>query len=127
MGCVAVCRRAGSHQGGHLVTLAMDLTAWMQTLAFGQTPARRWEAKAPRLRLFSIPARLARHARRVHLRLPAHHPFTALAATAFTAPRSPLTSINRPCESGRRALSGPVESGSQPAGRGSSRCPDQRN
>lgn len=72
-----------------LVTLAMDLTAWMQTLAFGQAPARRWEAKTLRLRLFSIPARLARHARRVHLRLSAHNPWTDLAVTAFTRLAAP--------------------------------------
>jgi hypothetical protein len=72
-----------------LVALAMDLTAWMQTLAFGEAPARRWEAKTLRLRLFSIPARLARHARRVHLRLSAHNPFTTLAVTAFTRLAAP--------------------------------------
>ncbi|WP_067481120.1 IS1380 family transposase [Nocardia amamiensis] len=67
-----------------LIMLAMDLAAWMQTLAFGDHPARRWEAKNLRLRLFSIPARLARHARRVHLRLSAHNAWTSLALTAFT-------------------------------------------
>jgi hypothetical protein len=67
-----------------LVALAMDLTAWMQMLAFTDHPARRWEPKTLRLRLFSIPARLARHARRIHLRLSAHHPWTSLALSAIT-------------------------------------------
>ncbi|WP_067480863.1 IS1380 family transposase [Nocardia amamiensis] len=67
-----------------LVALALDLTAWMQTLALHDHEARRWEPKTLRLRLFSIPARLARHARRVHLRLSAHNPWTGLAVTALT-------------------------------------------
>lgn len=72
-----------------IVALAMDLTAWTQILAFGPDPARRWEPKTLRLRLFSIPARLARHARRVHLRLPAHNPWTGLSVTAFTRLAAP--------------------------------------
>ena len=67
-----------------LVALALDLTAWMQTLALHDHHARRWEPKTLRLRLFSIPARLARHARRTHLRLSAHNPWTGLALTALT-------------------------------------------
>ncbi|NKY51468.1 IS1380 family transposase [Nocardia vermiculata] len=67
-----------------LVALALDLTAWMQILALTDHPAQRWEPKTLRLRLFSLPARLARHARRVHLRLPAHNPWTRLAVNAFT-------------------------------------------
>lgn len=72
-----------------IVALAMDLTAWTQTLALHGHTARRWEPKTLRLRLFSIPARLARHARRVHLRLPAHNPWTGLALTAFTRLAAP--------------------------------------
>ncbi|SDJ25538.1 MULTISPECIES: IS1380 family transposase [Nocardiaceae] len=72
-----------------IVALAMDLTAWTQILAFGPDSARRWEPKTLRLRLFSIPARLARHARRVHLRLPAHNPWTGLALTAFARLAAP--------------------------------------
>jgi hypothetical protein len=66
-----------------LVALALDLTAWMQTLALHDHHARRWEPKTLRLLLFSIPARLARHARRTHLRLSAHNPWTSLAVTAL--------------------------------------------
>ncbi|WP_433599212.1 IS1380 family transposase [Nocardia sp. CA-135953] len=67
-----------------LVAPALDLTAWMQTLALHDHDARRWEPKTLRLRLFSLPARLARHARHVHLRLSAHNPWTSLAVDAFT-------------------------------------------
>jgi hypothetical protein len=67
----------------------MDLTARTQTLAFAGRDARRWEPKTLRLRLFSIPALLARHARRVHLRLAAHHPWTGFALTAFTCLAAP--------------------------------------
>jgi hypothetical protein len=41
-------------------------------LALPQHAARRWEPKRLRLRLFSLPAQLARRARRVVLHLPAH-------------------------------------------------------
>ena len=46
--------------------------------------ARRWEPKRPRLRLFSIAGRIARHARRTRLRLAAHAPWAALLTTALT-------------------------------------------
>ncbi len=72
-----------------IVALALDLTAWMQTLALHDHRARRWEAKTLRLRLFSIPARLARHARRLHLHPPAHNPWTDLTLTAFTRLAAP--------------------------------------
>ncbi len=72
-----------------VVALAMDLTVWMQTLALHDHQARRWEPKTLRLRLFSIPARLARHARRVHLRLSAHNPWTTLTINALTRLAAP--------------------------------------
>lgn len=52
-----------------LVALATDLIAWMQTLALADTPARRWEPKKLRLRLFSAAGRLVRGSRRLRLRL----------------------------------------------------------
>ncbi len=53
-----------------LVMLATDLTAWTQLLAIDPGhPARRWEPKRIRLRLFTIPATLARHGRRVLLHI----------------------------------------------------------
>lgn len=66
-----------------IVALALDLTAWLQTLALHHHHARRWEPKTLRLHLFSIPARIARHARRVHLRLSRHHRGTDLLLNAI--------------------------------------------
>ncbi|MBD8057328.1 IS1380 family transposase [Rhodococcus ruber] len=57
-----------------LVQLACELLAWMQMLALTEVPARRWEPKRLRLRLLSIAGRIARHARRVRLRLAATAP-----------------------------------------------------
>ena len=42
------------------------------------TPARTWEPRTIRLRLMSIPAVIAHHARRTVLRYKADHPFTGL-------------------------------------------------
>ena len=61
-----------------VVALACEITAWAQTLAYTEHPARRWEPKRLRLRLFSTPAQRARHARRVTLHLPAHAPWATL-------------------------------------------------
>ncbi|MEV6096231.1 IS1380 family transposase [Nocardia sp. NPDC051981] len=66
-----------------IVALALDLTAWLQTIALHDHHARRWEPKTLRLHLFSLPARIARHARRTWLRLPPHAPHTDLLATAL--------------------------------------------
>lgn len=65
-----------------VVALALELTAWTQTLALTDHEARRWEPKRLRLRLFSVAGRLARHARQVHLRLSAHAPWAELIVTA---------------------------------------------
>lgn len=67
-----------------VVALALDLTAWLQTIALHDHPARRWEPKTLRLWLFSLPGRIARHARRTRLHLPRHAPTTALLTTAIT-------------------------------------------
>jgi hypothetical protein len=66
-----------------IAALALDLTAWLQTIALHDHDARRWEPKTLRLNLFSLPARIARHARRTHLRLPRHAPHTGLLTTAI--------------------------------------------
>jgi DDE family transposase len=65
-----------------VVSLALELTAWTQMLALTDHQARRWEPKRLRLRLFSVAGRIAHHARRVHLRLAAHAPWTELLLTA---------------------------------------------
>ena len=67
-----------------VVQLAAEITTWTQTLAFANHPARRWEPKTLRLRVFTIPATLARTARRTTLHLARHNPFAHLAATAWT-------------------------------------------
>ncbi|MEE6289275.1 transposase, partial [Georgenia sp. MJ173] len=61
-----------------------EITAWMQMLALGDHPARRWEPKRLRLRLFTIPATIARSARRVVLHLADQAPWARLAAGAIT-------------------------------------------
>lgn len=67
-----------------IVTLAAEITAWMQTLGLHEHPARRWEPKRLRLRLFWIPARLARTARRTTLHAAADAPWTGLLTSAIT-------------------------------------------
>jgi Transposase DDE domain group 1 len=71
-----------------VVALACDLTAWTQTLALHGHPARRWEPKRLRLRLLSLPADLARHARTTVLHLPAHAPWANLMITGVTRLRA---------------------------------------
>ena len=65
-----------------IVMLAMDLTAWMQTLALTGHDARRWEPKRLRLRLFTVPATLARHGRQVLLHIAELAPNADLVLTA---------------------------------------------
>ncbi len=66
-----------------IVTLALDITAWMQTLALTSHDARRWEPKRLRLRLFTIPASIARTARRVILHLSERAPWAQVAVDAI--------------------------------------------
>jgi hypothetical protein len=66
-----------------IVAVAVEITAWMQMLALTGGEARRWEPKRLRLRLFTIPATLARTARRVLLHLADKSPWAALARDAF--------------------------------------------
>jgi DDE family transposase len=71
-----------------IVALACELTAWAQLLALAGHPARRWEPKRLRLRLFSLAGRLARTARRTVLHLPSHTPWAALLLQAITSLRA---------------------------------------
>lgn len=71
-----------------VVALACEITAWTQMLAFTDHPARRWEPKRLRLRLFSLPAQAARHARRLVLHLPSHAPWARLAIDGLTQLRA---------------------------------------
>lgn len=61
-----------------IVALAVELTAWFQLLALTNHPARRWEPKRLRLRLFSIAGRIADHGRTRSLHLAAAAPWAAL-------------------------------------------------
>ena len=86
-----------------LVAMACELTAWMAMLAL-DGPARAWEPKRLRLRLFTAAGRLARGAAaaaaaRRHLALghPDHHRHHPPAG-----PGTRLTSQNRPDCEGRR-------------------------
>ena len=62
-----------------IVALAGEITAWMQMLALHTHDARRWEPKRLRLRLFTIPASMARTGRRVLLHLADKNPWADLA------------------------------------------------
>jgi hypothetical protein len=61
-----------------VVQLACDLLAWTQMLGFADHPARRWEPKRLRLRLFATAASLAHHARTLVAHLAAGHAWTHL-------------------------------------------------
>jgi hypothetical protein len=66
-----------------LVAMACELIAWTQMLAL-HGPARAWEPKRLRLRLFAAAGRLARSGRRTRLRLAATWPWAAQLAAAIT-------------------------------------------
>ena len=66
-----------------IVTLAAEITAWMQLLALSDHDALRWEPKRLRLRLFTIPAALTRSGRRFLLHLAAKAPWAQLATDAI--------------------------------------------
>lgn len=70
-----------------LVSLACELTAWMQMLALAGQPARRWEPKRLRLRLFSLAGRLARTSRSTLLHLSATSRWTDLLLTIISTLR----------------------------------------
>jgi hypothetical protein len=67
-----------------VIAMACELIAWMQLLALHGHPARRWEPKRLRLRLFSTAGRLARTGRRVLLHLGGHPTWTQLAIDGIT-------------------------------------------
>ena len=52
-----------------IIALASEITAWIGLLAHPTHHARRWEPKRLRYRLFTTPATIARHGRRVILHL----------------------------------------------------------
>ena len=66
-----------------IITLAAELTAWMQMLALTDHPARRWEPKRLRLRLYTVPAALASTGRRILLHLAKKAPWAQLVTDAW--------------------------------------------
>jgi hypothetical protein len=68
-----------------IVMLACELIAWTQMLGFAEHPARRWEPKKLRLRLFATAASLARHARLLVAHFAAGHAWTELVLTGRAA------------------------------------------
>jgi hypothetical protein len=66
-----------------LVAMACELTAWMQMLAL-DGPARRWEPKRLRLRLFTAAGRIVRGGRLLRLRIAASWPWATHLTTAIT-------------------------------------------
>jgi hypothetical protein len=74
-----------------IVALAGEITTWMQLLALPDHPARRWEPKRLRLRLFSLAGHLVTTARRRILHLSAHTQWAPLALSALTTLRALTT------------------------------------
>ena len=66
-----------------LVAMACELTAWMAMLAL-DSPARAWEPKRLRLRLFTAAGRLIRGGHRLRLRLAASWPWATQLTAAIT-------------------------------------------
>jgi hypothetical protein len=66
-----------------LVAMACELLAWTQMLALAG-PARRWEPKRLRLRIFPVAGSITRGGRRLRLRLATNWPWAALTTAAFT-------------------------------------------
>lgn len=67
-----------------MVMLAVELTAWTQLLAFDpEHEARRWEPKKLRFLLFTVPATIARHGRRILLHIKETAPHADLITTGW--------------------------------------------
>jgi hypothetical protein len=66
-----------------LVAIASELLAWMAMLAL-DGPARAWEPKRLRLRLFSAAGRLVRGGRRLRLRLAVTWPWASHLTAAIS-------------------------------------------
>lgn len=71
-----------------IVALATDLIAWAGLLAHPEHEARRWEPKRLRYRLFTIPATLARHGRRIILHLTDRSRWASIVLTGINTIRT---------------------------------------
>ena len=67
-----------------IVALASELQAWSAMLALAGHEARRWEPKRLRYRLYTIPATLARRARRTVVHFSDRSPWAGLILTGIT-------------------------------------------
>ena len=67
-----------------IIALASELQAWTGMLALAGHEARRWEPKRLRYRLFSVPATIARRARRTILHLSDRSPWAGLILAGIT-------------------------------------------
>ena len=65
-----------------------DLIAWAGILAHPQHEARRWEPERLRHRLFTIPATIARHGRRISLHLSNRSRWADIMLTAISTLRA---------------------------------------
>jgi hypothetical protein len=65
--------------------LAYELTVWTQVLGFDDQPARSWEPKRLRLRLFAVAGRIITTGRRRTLRISRRWPWADLITTGHTA------------------------------------------
>ncbi|TNU73036.1 IS1380 family transposase [Miniimonas arenae] len=74
-----------------VVALAGDLLAWLGLLGLRDDASRRWEPKRLRLRLFSAPAVIARHARRVLLHVKETYHWATLVLAAHQRLRALTT------------------------------------
>jgi hypothetical protein len=67
-----------------VLALAGDIVAWMQMLALTGTVARKWEPKRLRMRLYTVPAAIARSSRTTRLHLADKAPWAHLVENAIT-------------------------------------------
>jgi hypothetical protein len=84
-----------------IVQLACDLIAWTQMLGYPTHPARRWESKRLRLRLFTTAASLAHHARVLVAHLAATRGPNSSCPAAPRSPRSPPGPVDHPDDPAR--------------------------
>lgn len=80
-----------------IIALVSEITAWMGLRADPETPAKRWEPKRLRLRLFQAPATFARHARQRIVHLSDRSAWAEIIVAGHLPLRSP-----DPCRIGQR-------------------------
>jgi hypothetical protein len=68
-----------------IAQLAYELTVWTQVLGFADQPARSWEPKRLRLRIFAVAGRIITTGRRRTLRISRSWPWAALLTTGHAA------------------------------------------